>query len=804
MKSQTRQLVAIVFTDIVGYTAMMGKDEKRAFDLLDKNREIQKPIIEAFNGQLIKEMGDGILATFSTVSQAVHASVQILRASVANEFQLHIGIHTAEVVFENGDVFGDGVNIASRLQTLAPASGIYISESVNNNISNRKEFKTRFVKTEYLKNVKDAVQIYEVVLDSDSEAEIGATAHAASAGHPGSRKGGGLSSMPGFNTDVFISYRQNDNKSPSGSRADGWVTEFVHNLSLELEATIKGKVAIYFDQNPHDGLLESHDVDESLANRLKSLIFIPIVSQTYCDPACYAWHNEFLQFTRLADADPIGLSVKLPSGNVASRILPVRIHEVDEGDIQLLEGELRTKFRPIDLIFKAPGVNRPLRAREDDPLKNSNKIIYRDQINKVANAIKEIITALKTVEAQQTLPEKTKVGSSPSLSLPNTQRTTPSIRSITVKPFVATEPTEEFLAEGLSEEILTSVAQVKSYKVTHPSIAAMSLEGTLKSGKNSITAGAQLIENSGKKVLWSNTYECGRAELFTLHARMISDFTGKLGIVLKESEQKAIRKVANANPAAQELNWKGRYLWRKRGNDLIKSLDCFQQALQIDPTFAQALSGTAMALVLMGYYNLIPFEDAMRRAKEAAFRALDLDASLHEAYHSLAFISLCYEWNWPEAEHNFIKVFAINPQGPSALKRYQLCLGQIKYDFEEAEAEPLGGVPYFLHAYALLHQGKPEEALLSAKQAVDRDANSFMAKRALGLSYLSLGHEKDALKALKEATQLSNRHPWMLFDLMGAYATAANNEEAQAIMDEALAGANAMPARINDFFFRQG
>ena len=431
MKSQNRQLVAIMFTDIVGYTAMMGRDEQRAFELLDKNRQIQKPIIEQFKGQLIKELGDGTLVTFNTVSDAVLAAVAILEASLHHEFQLHIGVHTAEVVFENGDVFGDGVNIASRLQTLAPPHGIYVSESVNNNISNRKEFSTRFVKVEYLKNVKDPVQIYEVILQGPAGKERDSGTGDTLINTP--RRAGNTALVPGFDSDIFISYRHNDNKSPAGSRADGWVTEFVNNLSLELEATVKGKITVYFDQNSRDGLLKNHDVDDSLNARLKSLIFIPIVSQTYCDPESYPWKNEFLEFIRSTESDQFGLSVKLPNGNTASRILPVRIHEIDEDDIQLLERELKTKIRPVDLIFKAPGVNRPLRAQEDDPLKNVNKIIYRDQINKVANAVKDIIHGLKSQELPQAEPVKSKTGAS-SLPFSEMTKTTSPIRSLTVKP----------------------------------------------------------------------------------------------------------------------------------------------------------------------------------------------------------------------------------------------------------------------------------------------------------------------------------------------------------------------------------
>lgn len=161
---QSRQLSAILFTDIVGYTALMGNDEARAFELLNKNREIHKPVIGEFNGRIIKEIGDGIMASFNTVSDAVHAAVKIQHNCIAaNDFQLRMGIHQGEVVFESDDVFGDAVNIAARIQSAAKPGCIYISESVHNNIANKKEFHTRFVKEEILKNVKEPVRIYEVL-----------------------------------------------------------------------------------------------------------------------------------------------------------------------------------------------------------------------------------------------------------------------------------------------------------------------------------------------------------------------------------------------------------------------------------------------------------------------------------------------------------------------------------------------------------------------------------------------------------------------------------------------------------------
>lgn len=163
--SQSRQLAAIMFTDIVGYTSLMGCDEQKAFSILNKNREIQKPIIETFDGKWIKELGDGVMATFNTVSDAVNAAIKIMETcNEVNEFQLRIGVHQSEVVFENEDVFGDGVNIAARIQSAAKPGTIYISESVHHNISNKKHIQTKFVKEEALKNVKELVKIYEILL----------------------------------------------------------------------------------------------------------------------------------------------------------------------------------------------------------------------------------------------------------------------------------------------------------------------------------------------------------------------------------------------------------------------------------------------------------------------------------------------------------------------------------------------------------------------------------------------------------------------------------------------------------------
>ena len=95
----------------------MGEDEEKAFELLTKNRQVQRPIIERFKGRWLKEIGDGVLACFNTVSEAVYCAKAIQEACLKeDDLKLRIGIHLGELVFEGEDVFGDGVNIASRIE----------------------------------------------------------------------------------------------------------------------------------------------------------------------------------------------------------------------------------------------------------------------------------------------------------------------------------------------------------------------------------------------------------------------------------------------------------------------------------------------------------------------------------------------------------------------------------------------------------------------------------------------------------------------------------------------------------------
>ena len=159
-KISTKKLKAIVFTDIVDFTKMSAEDEQHALDIIHKQRELLKPIVLEHKGEWLKEIGDGLLFSFDSSLDAVRCSIKIQEAlRDIDDFKLRIGIHQGDIFIQDGDVYGDDVNIASRVEGFSPEGGISISDKVYKDIQGVKDIKTSFIGHKPLKGVNQETKV---------------------------------------------------------------------------------------------------------------------------------------------------------------------------------------------------------------------------------------------------------------------------------------------------------------------------------------------------------------------------------------------------------------------------------------------------------------------------------------------------------------------------------------------------------------------------------------------------------------------------------------------------------------------
>ena len=155
-----KKLKAIVFTDIVDFTKLSSEDEQQALNLIQKQNDTLKPIVKKHNGKWLKEIGDGLLFSFDSSLEAVRCSIEIQKElSKIDELIIRIGIHQGDIFIKDGDIFGDDVNIASRIESFAPHGGIAISDKIHKDISSVSDLKTSFIGYKKLKGVEQETKI---------------------------------------------------------------------------------------------------------------------------------------------------------------------------------------------------------------------------------------------------------------------------------------------------------------------------------------------------------------------------------------------------------------------------------------------------------------------------------------------------------------------------------------------------------------------------------------------------------------------------------------------------------------------
>jgi TolB-like protein len=632
--------------------------------------------------------------------------------------------------------------------------------------------------------------------------------------------------IEGYNYDIFISYRQKDNKH------DGWVTEFVDNLKGELESTFKEEISVYFDINPHDGLLETHDVDASLKDKLKCLVFIPIISRTYCDPKSFAWEHEFKAFVEQASQDQLGLKIKLPNGNVTSRVLPIRIHDLDGADIKLCESIIRGVLRGIEFIYKEPGFNRPLKP-DDDEKNNLNKTKYRNQITKVALAIKEIYAAIGQFgqhpeEGQKeaikpiSFPlknNKTKiiVGSVIAfvlitigiLVVPKLLKPVKSVeKSVAVLPFINDSPDLEntYFINGIMDEILNNLQKIKDFKVlsrtsteqyrgtNKPAIPKIAkeldvnyiVEGSGQKYGNSFRLSVQLIDATSDKHIWGESYEQeiqSTNDIFRIESRVAQSIAKALRANISPEEQHLIEKVPTANLSAYDFCVRGfEELWKFGGGSIDresvrKAEILFKRALENDSTVALGYVGLAHIYWKKDNYEENYSKNFLDSMLALANIALSIDDQLAEAY----FVRGGYfasKGNTQKAKEEYDKAIKVNPnnwqayQGKGWLSGLDI-LTQIESLIKAASLNRGQGLNDLLRLIGLKFSlaGFPEKANYYFLEAFKLDGDSIRYLSSLANIEYIQGNYKKSLELLRriiamDSTYSSSLATWLAANYM--------------------------------------
>jgi TolB-like protein/Tfp pilus assembly protein PilF len=628
--------------------------------------------------------------------------------------------------------------------------------------------------------------------------------------------------IDGYNYDIFISYRQKDNKH------DGWVTEFVDNLKGELEATFKEDVSVYFDSNPHDGLLESHNVDKSLEDKLKCLIFIPIISQTYCDTYSFAWQHEFVAFNKLAKEDLLGRDIRLASGNVASRVLPVKIHELDPEDKALLENELGGVLRSVDFIYKASGVNRPLKPN-DERLENLNHTYYRDQINKMANAVKEIMAAIKkhnrhygevSKEVDKTksdAPKKLKVkiitGSLLVMVLiafgyffihklsPNSDSVE---KSIVVLPFENWNKDEEYvyMGDAIANEINTQLSKIKEFhvfpymssskysgsdKTSIPQIgkklgANFIIEGAVERQDEDVSIQVQVIQTKNDNHIFADEFKGKWKDIFTIRTEIAGKIAELLKTILTTRELENIGEKPTDNLEAYNLYLKGRYFWSFRTRtSLLKAIDFFNQAVKLDSNYVLAYTGLADSYIMLPWYST-PSSDSYLKAEQAALKALEIDNSLAVAHATMGFIKYS-KWEIALAEEEYLKAIELDPDYATAHHWYALLLASTgRFDqaineiLEARKHDPLSLIINKNTGVIFISARQYDKGIEALKRVIEIDSSFSDVQTHLARAYLNKGMYENALSEI----QKSKEQIWTGI----IYAQMGHMDKARQILDE--------------------
>jgi DNA-binding winged helix-turn-helix (wHTH) protein/TolB-like protein/Tfp pilus assembly protein PilF len=392
----------------------------------------------------------------------------------------------------------------------------------------------------------------------------------------------------------------------------------------------------------------------------------------------------------------------------------------------------------------------------------------------------------------------------------------PRIQSLAVLPFanLTGDPQQEYLAEGISDALLTDVAQISGLRVISGSsrprdakseparkiprdlhVDAVVEGAVLKSG-DQLAVDVRLVQAADDQTLWTARFQLSPHDLLGLDYTISRALTrqleprGKVRLAARESS------VGTGNVEAYGEYLKGRFFWNKRTEDaFVKAIAYFNHAIALDPKYAHAYAGLADAYALLGSLPnaTIPRREAMPKAREAALTALQLDESLAEAHTSLAFVKMQYEWDWPGSEKEFKRALELNPSYPTVHQWYAIWLtaqGNVEAAFEEErraqQADPLSMIIKTDTVQLLIYAKRCDEAMQEALRALEIDPTFLLARIFLAQAYAGKQDYPTAIEELRKALDADKGNIWVMSELAVTYALANQKEKSRVILRDLL------------------
>jgi len=485
--------------------------------------------------------------------------------------------------------------------------------------------------------------------------------------------------------------------------------------------------------------------------------------------------------------------------------------DIAAGELRRQGSKLRLQDQPLqvlEILLQRPG---EIVAREELQQKVWPSDTFVDFDHGINNAIKRLREALRdtadTPRFVETLPRRGY------RFIGKIEQETPKFRSLAVLPLdnLARDPEQEYLADGLTEALITTLAKIGElrvvsrtssmlYKGVRKSLREIAreldvdtiVEGTVLRAGDRVRITAQLIDPAKETHLWAESYDRHLRDILDLQADVARAIAHEIEVKLTPQEQAQLAQVHPVDPEAYEAYLRGRFQWIKRTREgHIQACQHFQQAIAKDPSCAPAYAGLADALSIMNLWGLIPPEEGCAKARGLALKALEIDHSLSEAHTSLAWAALHYDYDFATAEKEFERAIELNPRNATAHHWFGMSLGMMGR-YEEGYTELKRAIrldPHwsFIHfGLAFVHWSgrRYDQAIESCQKALALDPNSAQVLGWLGMSCVATLAFERAIAALQKSAEISQRAPAPLALLGEAYAAAGASDQAQQILEE--------------------